>query len=247
MQPISFVIIEGIDGSGKSTIVRALLDECAALGLRVFDIPSWSRREGRLPLLEECRDAEVIFSAEPTQVWVGAAVRNELIREGGSYDIRTLAEAYALDRLLLYKRLVLPLRAAGKLIIQDRSVGTSLVYQTLQPGGLPLAEIKKLTGNALALENAPELLLVADCAPEVAIERLTSRRDKRDRAIFEKLEILRTFRNGFNATWFQELWREHGTRLSYIDANVPIDEMREAARVLLHAILQTRHASRVLL
>lgn len=228
-------------------MARACVEALTNEGLRVFDIPTWSKEEGRLPLFEECRDADVIFAPEPTGVWIGAAIRQELIRDGAGYDGRTIAHAFALDRLILFRRLLIPLRTAGKIIIQDRNVSTSLIYQPTQKNSFTLEELMELEGNTVALTNAPDLLVVADCPAEVAMERLSGRGEKKDNAIFEKLDTLRLFGERFRASWFHDLWQAHGTEVRYLDTNVSLEEMCEAARTIAHSTTAARHASKVLL
>lgn len=238
-----FVIIDGIDGSGKNTIARAMLDELAESGKQVFDLVAWSRDHGRLPTVEECSDADVFFTTEPSHVWIGSAIRQELIREGTSYSHRTIAEAFALDRLMLYRRLIIPLRARGKIIIQERGVPSSIVYQADQEGGYSLRELIALPGNALALEHAPDHLVIADCEPASAIARLAARAEKQDQAIFEKLSILEQFHARYHASWFQELWSSRNTPLHYLPATRPIDEVRALARIFIQPLISRRIAT----
>lgn len=238
------VVFEGIDGSGKSTAAKAFVDEIAQMGRRVFNLKDWELRASRLPTLEECENFDCLFAAKPTHSWLGAAIRNELIREGAGYDGRTIAEAFALMRLIYLRRLAIPFREAGKMIVQDRGVQTTLVYQPMQKNGLSLEEVMALPGNALALEHAPDLLVIADCRPEIAAERLAARLDKNDDAIFEKIELLRAFDIRYKADWFRKIWADRGTKLIYIDANVPVQEMCVAARALARETLALRLGAR---
>ncbi|MCI0479711.1 hypothetical protein L0Y59_04150, partial [Candidatus Uhrbacteria bacterium] len=75
-----FIHIDGIDGAGKSTLLHAATDWAAAHGMRVFDAAAWSKEHGRIPTLEDVGDADMLHTAEPTHAWIGAAIREEIIR-----------------------------------------------------------------------------------------------------------------------------------------------------------------------
>jgi dTMP kinase len=230
----TLITIEGIDGSGKDTIAEAIVAQLKNQGKSVFDLDAWSRREGKLPLPEDAGDTDVIFFSEPSYVWVGAAIRNELIRTGTDYDVSTIAEGFALDRLTLFRRCILPWRARGKTIIQQRHVSTSLVYQGMQLGEEVVAA---LPGNALELDAAPDAIIIASCEPKTALERTTKRTDKQDDAVFEKLELLEKFHKRYHSDWFKNLWQERGTELHYLDANQPIESVKTAATDIIKLLL----------
>lgn len=233
-----FIMFGGIDGSGKSTVVHAFVEELRRAGLRVFDLPTWSRNHGRLPLPRDCKDSEVILSAEPTSVWVGGAIRGELIREGTRYDGRTVAEAFSLDRLILYNRLLIPLLKAGKLVVQDRGVESSITYQPLH--GVNLRIVTNLPGNALALETAPDLLVIASCHPELALRRLAGRRGKRDHTFFERRPVLKALHERYHAPWFRRFWQRRGTRLYYFNTEEALGRVEAHAATLAHLVLDLR-------
>lgn len=232
----SFIIFDGIDGSGKTTAVRSFANALLGPDQKLIDLIEWCKNNHRLPLAEEFQTADVVISGEPTHAWVGAAIRNELIRNGTSYHPRLIAEAFALDRMMLYQRLIIPLRQAGVTIVQDRSVSTSIVYQAGEHTGVSLDSILELSGNKLALEHAPDLLVITDCHPEIALSRIEGRTDKRDDSHFEHLEILQTHAARFRAPWFKELWESHGTRVVYLEADQPLAEVQAACKNLARSI-----------
>jgi len=228
-----FVIVDGIDGCGKGTIVDALAAARRAEGARVFDLREFTKREHRLPELEELAACDVIVSAEPTHTWIGSAIREELIRDNGrSYTASATAEAYALDRLILYRRVILPARAAGKDIIQERSVTSSLVYQPVQSEPLPLEDVAALEGNAFALAHPPDLCIIVSTDPPRAVQRLQLRKTKQDAAIFEKLPILEQLHERYHSAWFRDLLAARGWRVEYLDANGAVEDAVARARAL---------------
>lgn len=248
-----FVIIDGIDGCGKGTIVQALAERRRRAGANVFDLRAYTARERRLPTAEEIVGYEVVTSGEPTYAWVGGAIRDEMIRDNGrNYSTLRTAEAFALDRHLLYRRVLLPLRARGIDIFQERSVTSSLMYQressadnrqplATMPGdpltdGVPIDALCVLEGNALALSNPPDLCIILSVEPHRAMQRLQLRQEKQDAAIFEKLPILERFHERYHSAWFRDLLTKYGWRVEYLDANGAVEDAVARALRLLETL-----------
>jgi len=246
-----FVIVDGIDGSGKGTIVNALAEARGAQGARVFDLREFAKREHRLPEPEELAGFDVIISAEPTHTWVGQTIRDEIIRDNGrDYGALRTAEAFALDRLILYRRVLLPARARGLDIIQERSVTSSIVYQSKASGisdqqsgiladGVPMEALLALEGNAFTLANPPDLCVIVSTEPARAMQRLQLRSQKQDAAIFEKLPILQRLHERYHAPWLTDLLRARGWRIEHLDANGAVEDAVAAAKRLLGTLAQT--------
>lgn len=231
-----FIIIDGIDGSGKSTIMEYWTEFLAEQGKKIFFLkPYWSGHQTH-PTPPELESFDVIVSAEPTMVWIGAAIREEMIRHGANYSARSIAHAYALDRLILYKRLLLPLLAVGKTVIQDRSVSTSLCYQPLQDGSLTMADVAAIEGNAFALEHAPDHLVIADVDADTALLRLKDR-VKKDAAIFEQKQFLEQARARFFDREYQGYFTSRQTKIHTLNCGVPIGIMKQASIQLLNNLL----------
>jgi dTMP kinase len=147
-----FIVIEGLDGSGKTTQAAYLAEKLS-------------------------KTYNVLLTAEPSRGKVGT-----FIREGCLYaDKRLPTEAEALlfaaDRIEHMYAEVKPALDAGKLVICDRYIYSSLAYQGSR--GLSTEWIKTI--NARALE--PDFSLFIDVSPEVVLQRLT-----RKRSIMETLE-----------------------------------------------------------
>jgi thymidylate kinase len=217
-------MFEGIDGSGKTTLAGVFAQELARLmGFTIFDVQGYCQREGKLPAPWPTRN-ELLFTAEPTRAWVGAAIRGELIRNGTDYPPETVAEAFALDRELLYTRLLVPMLGRDAVVIQDRGLPSSMTYQPIMENGVPLEKLLALRGNALALEHAPKHLIIARCSVGKVMERLAERTEKKDDSIFEREAFLTKLAQRYEADWFKRTWEERGTIVHYLDADAPLDE-----------------------
>jgi dTMP kinase len=233
----NFIIIDGIDGSGKSTVMKAWVEYLQSQNKNVFDIKDYWQQHHRHPEVDELLDYDIIITGEPTYVWTGAAIRQEMIKNGTGYSTTSIADAYALDRLVLYRRLILPLLEAGKTILQDRSVSTSLCYQSVQDNPLPMETIATLEGNAFALQHAPDHLIIADVPVDIAMTRLGGRSDKQDDAIFEKEDFLHKSHDRFLDTTYQDYFTRNGTQIHILDCSPNIDIMKASGINVLQQLL----------
>lgn len=109
-----FIVIEGIDGTGKSTQVRLLAD--------------WLRSQGR----------EVITSREPTDGPWGRMARNSgNVRLSAEEELQLFLK----DRAEHVEQLIQPALDAGKVVILDRYYFSTMAYQGCR--GFDPAEIRK--------------------------------------------------------------------------------------------------------
>jgi dTMP kinase len=137
------IVLEGIDGAGTTT-QRACL--AAALKNRGFEIHE---------------------TAEPSALPVGKLIRRALQKDI-SWEPSQFALAFALDRLDHVQEEILPAMQAGKIVLSDRYVISSLVYQSLE---LPLDWVKSLNQHA----PEPDLTLLVDLEVTEAEARRTKR------------------------------------------------------------------------
>ena len=226
--------MDGIDGSGKGTIVDYFEQYFLQKGKKILDLKDYWRRKHTLPQPEDLKAYDLIISAEPTFSLVGLAIRDEIVRHNQrSYSALATAQAFALDRFILYQRIIIPALLAGKMVIQERGVTTSLVYQPIQKEALPLDKILSLEGNQLALKYQPDYLIVTVLDPQEAIRRLNKRKKKRDFAIFEKEKFLKQAQSRFKAAWFKNIFSRRGTRIFYLETTgAKTENKAEAIRLL---------------
>lgn len=224
----SFIIVDGIDGSGKGTVVDAYAAWAQAQGLRVFDVRAFAKEHQRLPEPSEWKGSDLLVSAEPTHCGIGRVIREEIVKDNGRhYTGRTAAEAFALDRLVLYTQVILPALAAGVFVLQERGVPSSIAYQPLQ-GLITLPQLLKLEGNRFALQHRPDLLLIPVCPIPVALQRLGARA-KKDEAIFEKRAFLTKLDKRYRSPWFAKIFRQRGSIVGFLDTNDNLIETQKEA------------------
>ena len=215
-----FVMVDGLDGSGKGAIVDGLQGWAESKGMKILDLRSYCREKNTFPEADEIASHDAIISAEPTFCYVGKAIREELIRATSrQYPAMSIAHAFALDREMLYKRVIMPAIKGGKYVFQERGIASSLVYQPVQEH-IQLSELMRLSGNKTALQFAPSLFIIAMVKPETAIRRLGAR-PKKDNSIFDNLEFQRNIDSRFRSDWLRQLFEQHGSKVAYLDTDEP--------------------------
>ena len=207
-----FVIIDGLDGIGKGVIESALVERVRG---RVFDSVSWSRENlGERPDVSLVDGYEAVLTAEPTYSGLGCDIRKTLISNTnrGKFSSSVLFRAYALDREIQMRNLVVPALESGVDVIQSRSVATSLCYQTLnaEDEGLDSVvvrdEILGDPGNVYQLENAPDLLIIPTIGNVDELMRRLGKRDKKDDAFFEAREFLERAKGHYESAWLRDIF-----------------------------------------
>jgi dTMP kinase len=126
-----------VDGSGKSTQARLLADALAARGLRVVS----TREPGGTILGERVR--ELVLSGEP-----------------GELSLPAEAHLFAAARAELVQRVVRPALEAGRWVVTDRFLDSSLAYQGAARG-LGIDLVLEINRTAVG-DCLPDLSLVID-------------------------------------------------------------------------------------
>jgi thymidylate kinase len=243
-----YIQIDGIDGSGKSTLFQAARDWFGDRVLSIFDVTDFCKREHRFPSLEEVGDADVLFTSEPSHAWVGRAIRDEVIRTGTPYDARFAAESYALDRAIQINRLVKPFLEArpGRWILQDRGLISSLAYQVLQSrmdhDTDPITEdwLLAIHGNRIAYDFSPDHFILVDLDAEIARSRLDARDDKQDDARFEQIDFQRALSERYRQQEVTKPFEKKGTLVHRIDGWLPKEHVAEQ---MIQALERIAHPS----
>ncbi len=141
-----FVAFEGPDGSGKTTQYRRLVALC---------------HEHAVPICEV---------REPGGTPIGEHVRQILLHTKAEMTLRCEMLLYMASRAQLVEERIKPARARGELILADRFVTSTYVYQGAA-GGLSLDDIRAVAGVALQ-GHEPDLVLVFDVDEATAAHRI---------------------------------------------------------------------------
>ena len=152
------ITVEGIDGAGKSTLVAGLAEALAEHG------PVVLREPGGVELAERLR----------------ALVKDPALAVGA----RAEALVYAAARAQLVEQELRPLLEAGRLVLLDRFVDSSLAYQGAGRG-LGVAAVRAL--NAFATGGlAPDRTLLLRIDPAAGLARVGRRGEAQDRIESER-------------------------------------------------------------
>ncbi|HEY4675105.1 MAG TPA: dTMP kinase [Candidatus Bathyarchaeia archaeon] len=154
-----FVCVEGLDGCGKTTQAKLLVRRLKRMGY------------------------VAVYTAEPSRGKIGKLIREHYLHCEKRASIVVEALLFAADRVEHVEREVLPALKAGKVVVSDRYVYSSLAYQGA--GGLDLDWIQEVNKGAVF----PDLAVFIDVAPETAIGRL-----KAEKSVMENLEFQRKVR-----------------------------------------------------
>jgi|SRR3989339_1218013 len=232
-----FIMVDGIAGSGKSTVLRAVQTWAMEQNHSIFKLSDWTDVEP--PRFEDLPEADIYFTYEPTRSWIGRAIRYELSRTDHPYSGRSLAHAFALDREIMYRRLIIPALEAGKTIIQDRGVCTSLVYQPLMDPSLSLEEVQHLPGNELALAYPPNHLILTKISAHEACARIDCRDDD-SKGVFAQLSFLQQLEKRFQEPWIKACFEPLGTQIHELDTSGELSSSITRTQTLINDLLTTR-------
>lgn len=238
----NFTMIDGLDGVGKGTAIRAIVDFCVSLGKRPLDLDEFWKINHFHPDFEnlastyyvDINSFDFVISSEPTYCGIGRAIREEVISKSSrKYSARSTAECYSLDREILYKRVLLPALANGKIVIQSRSVSTSLAYQYLQAkeNGEDFSKesIMGLEGNDFALSYPFGLFIIPTIKDVASLMQRLQNREKKDDCAFENIDFQLKLKEIYESEEYRSIFESRETKIEYIDAGVSIEETKRQA------------------
>jgi len=198
------VSLEGPEGAGKTSVLEALI-----------------------PILED-RGVEVLTTREPGGVLIGEKIREVILDPSHTeMDPKTELLLYIASRRQHLVEKVLPALAAGKLVIMDRFIDSSVAYQGFGRG-LDIDAIDWL--NEFATDGLkPDLTLYFDIEVEEGLARIAANSNREvNRLDMEGLDLHRKVRQGYLS-----LLEREGNRIEKIDASLPLDQLIENTQQLL--------------
>ncbi|MEM4589914.1 MAG: dTMP kinase [Candidatus Micrarchaeia archaeon] len=163
-----FIVIEGIDGCGKST--------------QVNNIAKY--------LFSKDKSNHILITREPTMLSsYGKKVRDLLKKQKNTQkNAAVFTRLYVNDRKFHIKKIVIPAIKEGCIVISDRYKYSTFAYQLSQ--GDKLDNLIKLHKGLVV----PDLVIILDISEEESIKRIS---DQKDKELFEKKEFLRKVRENY--------------------------------------------------
>ncbi len=172
-----FISFEGIEGSGKGTVLRSVCERLTERG-----VPFLSTRE-------------------PGGSDLGAPLRALLLDARQTIVPKAELFLYLADRAQHVAQVIRPALARGRLVLSDRYADSTIVYQGFGRG-LDVQELFRL--NETAVDGLwPDITFVLDVDPEVGLERARRRNTELGLSVSEgrfeaeAMEFHRTIRQGY--------------------------------------------------
>lgn len=144
--PGKFIVIEGLDGSGKSAQINLIIK-----------------------FLEE-NNKDVLVTKEPTgETEAGRKIKQALLKEIIIEPLE-LQKLFVEDRKAHLKNQIIPVLKSGKIVVSSRYAFSTIAYG--RSDGLDIDSLIKMNYNFIM----PDLTVIVDVLPESCIERIEGSR-----------------------------------------------------------------------
>ena len=166
-----FIVVDGIDGSGKSEIIKMLHNY----------------------LFSKNKKYRLLTTREPTNGKYGNQIRKMLRNEKDPQSSSSkLMELFVKDREEHLKNTIEPFLKKSdehelNIVLCDRYYHSTIAFQGAQ--GLDINELIKKNGKF----RKPDITFILDAEPELALKRI----EYREKEKFEKLEFMKKIRTNF--------------------------------------------------
>ena len=193
-----FITSEGPEGAGKTTVMQLLGERLIKEGL------------------------EVVMTREPGGINISEKIRGIILdNEHTMMDSRTEALLYAAARRQHLVEKVLPALAAGKIVICDRFIDSSLAYQGYARG-IGVEDILAINQFAIG-QTTPDRTFLFDIEPSIGLERINAHSSReKNRLDVESLQFHEKVREGY-----LNLVKQYPERIKVIDASQRIEDVLE--------------------
>lgn len=193
-----FIAFEGMDGSGKTTIIQMLKNELITKNL--ID--------------------DFVFTREPGSAFSKEAekIRQLILDNENSFSSMVDALLFATSRRLNLEKGIWPALEENKHVITDRYTTSSYVYQgVLGDATLENVEIiNKIATN----QTEPDFVIFFDLEPSISVERITKMREGMDRLETSDISYYVSLRESY-----KKVIAKNPERYRIIDANCSIIEL----------------------
>jgi dTMP kinase len=191
-----FITLEGVEGSGKSTLINFIRDSIESNGKKV------------------------VVTREPGGIDIAEQIRSVILdKKNIEMDGRTEALLYAAARRQHLVEKVIPSLNEGNIVLCDRFIDSSLAYQGYARG-LGINEVYSV--NKFAIEGLmPDLTLYLDLDPQIGLNRIAKNKGREiNRLDLEEINFHVKVREGY-----EEVLKMFPERMVRIDANQDIGKV----------------------
>ena len=204
-----FITFEGPEGAGKTTVIRKIAERLAE------------------------KNIDVLATREPGGIEIAEKIRTIILNPAHTaMDERTEALLYAAARSQHYFEKVQPALDAGKLVICDRFIDSSLAYQGYARG-IGIDEVLSINEFAIG-KKLPDMTILFDIAPEVGLARIYATGNREvNRLDVESLPFHQKVHEGYLL-----LVERYPERIRIVNADQDIDSVVEDVWSLLLDAIQ---------
>lgn len=203
-------VIEGRDGSGKTSVRREMGERIEALYPDRQVV--YCREAGGTPIAEKLRDI-VVYGVEGEDTHIDAEIL-----------------MFFAARVQLYHNVIIPALKRGAIVVSDRNWISSLMYQGY--GGQRVEKVQALIKEFLDDVPTPDLYLYLDIDPRVATERMRALRPVADNIDGRGPEFFARIADAYRQ------WATSGNdNVAIIDANKPIKDVVSAVMLEVEHLL----------
>lgn len=204
-----FITFEGPEGAGKTTVIQKIAERLAE------------------------KNIDVLATREPGGIEIAEKIRTIILNPAHTaMDERTEALLYAAARSQHYFEKVQPALDAGKLVICDRFIDSSLAYQGYARG-IGIDEVLSINEFAIG-KKLPDMTILFDIAPEVGLARIYATGNREvNRLDVESLPFHQKVHEGYLL-----LVERYPERIRIVNADQDIDSVVEDIWSLLLDAIQ---------
>jgi len=181
-----FIVVEGIDGCGKTT--------------QINEISKWLPKSGLMR-----KNTELITTREPGGSLLGKKLRNLLLENNESYKLSSLTELllYSADRAEHVSKIITPALKKQNWVLSDRFSDSTLAYQGY--GRDINMEIIKNIESIVCQGQYPDLTIFLEISPEESF--LRRKNEIPDRMEAEGIKFLSKVNRGFQIIAKEKNWK----------------------------------------
>ena len=204
---MTFITFEGIEGSGKTTQIRLLMD--------------WLQQ----------RQVRALLTREPGGTGIGEQIRSLLLNPANT-EMTPEAEIllFSAARAQIVRQVIRPRLAEGWVVICDRFADSTLAYQGYGHG-LPLQDLLSITQFATG-GLWPDLTVYLDLDVETGLRRKAATPEEWNRMEAQAVEFHQRVREGY-----LQLAAQDPERWLVLDATLPVEVIQGQIRERVMSML----------
>lgn len=201
-----FISFEGGEGCGKTTICEYLVKYLSEYGY------------------------DVLYTREPGGSDIAEQIRNVILdKKNTAMEAKTEALLYAASRRQHFTEIIIPALQAGKIVICDRFVDSSLAYQGVARN-LGIDNVYEINKFAIG-ERLPDLTIYLKVRPQIGLDRISTR-VKSDRLDVEAIDFHNRVFDGY-----EQICALFPKRIVVVNAENPLNQVKtDTLRIVMNKV-----------